>query len=275
VPQAAATITGTLNSVPNTTFDLHFYYCSQPCGASGRQFVDCRPTELFNGATLDQRTPNLVTTDANGLAPFSFALQLPGTATTGFINATATRQNTNDTSEFCPCNQIGACTFQVNPTAQTVPSAGGAFNFAVNATAGCNWTASRGANDWITINNGTGTGNGNVTFTVAANASPSHRNGAITVGTATHTVNQSGATNCTFQINPNGANFAAGGGQGTFAISTQAGCPWTANASENWINITAGVNGTGNGNVNFSVQQNASANQRTGFIFAGGQTFTI
>jgi hypothetical protein len=237
--------------------------------------VDCRPTELFNGATLDQRTPNLVTTNAQGLAPFTFALQLPTNATTGFVNCTATRQNTGDTSELSPCNQIGACTFQVNPTAQSVPSAGGNFNFAVTATAGCNWTASRGTNDWITINTGTGTGNGAVTFTVAANASATPRSGAITVGTATHTDNQSGATNCTFQINPTGANFAAAGGQGNFAISTQAGCQWAENASDNWITITAGANGTGNGNINYSVQQNASANPRTGFIFAGGQTYTI
>ena len=274
VPQAAVTITGVMNSIPNTTYDLHFYYCSQACGSGGVQHVNCRPTELFNGATLDQRTPNLVTTNANGLFNFSFAFQLPNNASTGFINATATRQNTADTSELSPCNQIGACTFQANPTAQTVPAAaGGPFNFAVNATAGCNWTASRGANDWITITSGSGTGNGTVTFTVAANASTNSRNGAITVGTATHTVTQSGATNCTYQINPNGANFGAAGGSGSFAITTQTGCQWTANASDNWITVNA--NGTGNGNIGYTVAANSSTNQRTGFIFAGGQTYTI
>src|SRR5262249_5005392 len=152
-------------------------------------------------------------------------------------------------------------------------AAGGNFNFSVIAANGCNWTASRGANDWINITAGSGSGNGTVSYSVAANPSASARQGAITVGNATYTVSQSGTT-CTYQLSSNGTNIGAAGGNGSFSITTQNGCSWTANPSDNWITITAGASGTGNGTVNFSVAANPG-NQRTGSIVAGGQTFTI
>src|SRR5207244_12688899 len=52
-------------------------------------------------------------------------------------------------------------------------------------------------------------------------------------------------------------------------------CPWTA-ASNNgdWLTVTSGSSGTGNGSVTFSAAANSGA-ARSGTLTIGGQTFTV
>jgi hypothetical protein len=58
-------------------------------------------------------------------------------------------------------------------------------------------------------------------------------------------------------------------------VSTQAGCTWNATANNNWIHVTGGASGTGNGTVSYSVDANGGSSSRTGTITAAGRTFTI
>ena len=63
----------------------------------------------------------------------------------------------------------------------------------MNATSGCNWTAtvSSSASSWITITSGaSGSGNGTVTYAVAGNSSASSRTGTMTIAGQTFTVTQ-------------------------------------------------------------------------------------
>jgi len=87
-------------------------------------------------------------------------------------------------------------------------------------------------------------------------------------------INLGGGT-CTYSLSPTSANYGASGGNGTFSVSTQAGCTWTATANNGWIHITGGASGTGSGTVSYSVDANGSSSSRTGTITAGGRTFTI
>jgi hypothetical protein len=70
-------------------------------------------------------------------------------------------------------------------------------------------------------------------------------------------VNFSGAVTCTYSVTPvSTQSFPAGGGAGSFNITTQAGCPWSAiSLSPSWLTITNG-GGSGNGTVTYNVAAN-------------------
>jgi hypothetical protein len=168
--------------------------------------------------------------------------------------------------------QGGACATSINPPSQSLPAtAGGGTAVAVSA-AGCSWTATT-TTPWITITGGvSGTGNGSVTFTVAANPG-SGRTGTISIGTNTHTVTQAGS--CATTIAPPSQSMPAGGGAATsITVTAAGGCNWTATPSQNWITITAGASGTGNGTVALSVAANTGP-ARTATVTIAGQTHTV
>ena len=53
------------------------------------------------------------------------------------------------------------------------------------------------------------------------------------------------------------------------------GCAWTAVSTVPWITVTKGGNGSGGGNVEFTVDANATGAARSGTITIGGQVFTV
>ncbi|HWP43423.1 MAG TPA: S-layer homology domain-containing protein, partial [Blastocatellia bacterium] len=73
---------------------------------------------------------------------------------------------------------------------QTLTATGGSDSF--NVSASCNWTATSNV-PWITVTSGSGTGDGAVSYTVAANTSPSPRTGTITIAGQAFTVYQGAA----------------------------------------------------------------------------------
>ncbi len=88
----ASTITGTLRSVPATSFRLEFF--STPWADGNRVRLGYGPGETYLGSVV-------VTTDANGQKPFIASGLAPYDATQRFmISATATNLTTGDTSPF-------------------------------------------------------------------------------------------------------------------------------------------------------------------------------
>ncbi len=168
------------------------------------------------------------------------------------------------------------CTYAINPTSQNFIAGGGTGSVNVTAGATCAWTATSNA-AWITITFGSnGTGNGTVTFLVDANQSTSQRQGTMTIAGQTFTVTQAGETpTCAYAINPTSQSFTSGGGNGTVAVTADAGCNWAAASNDAWITITSGASGTGNGTVTFSVDANQSTSQRQGTMTIAGLTFTV
>jgi len=77
---------------------------------------------------------------------------------------------------------------------------------------------------------------------------------------------------CTYSINPIEMDFDAGSHSNNFNVTTQNDCTWTADSSDSWIHTIS--SGTGNGTVNFTIDENAGL-ARTGTISVEGQTFTI
>lgn len=168
------------------------------------------------------------------------------------------------------------CNFALNPaTVNLGATAGAGQTFAVNVGANCPWNAATSDN-WITITGGTGNGGGTVTFSVASNPAANNRVGTITVGGQALTVNQGGtAQNCNYVLNPTNAQLGATAAvNNTFGVAAPAGCQWTAATNDNWINITGGINGAGNGTVTYSLNANTGA-ARNGTITVQGQNFTV
>jgi len=169
--------------------------------------------------------------------------------------------------------QAGACVSTIDPTSQAAPAAGGtAAPVAVTSPAGCDWSATT-ATSWLTITNGaSGTGNGTVEFQVAENIGPA-RTGTLSIAGRTHTVNQ--ASGCAVSIDSSSASFSSLGGAGTpIAVSAASGCAWTATTAANWITVTSGASGSGNGAVTYVVGLNLGG-AREATIVIGGKTFTV
>ena len=84
-----------------------------------------------------------------------------------------------------------------------------------------------------------------------------------------------GTAACTYDIAPTTQNVGEAGGTGSIAVTSAAGCEWTAVANQSWIHVTSGGTGSGNGSVGYSVDANSSTSARTGTIVVQGRTFTI
>ena len=84
-----------------------------------------------------------------------------------------------------------------------------------------------------------------------------------------------GGGECNQAITPTSQAFDYLGGAGTVAVSTPAGCAWTAQSHDEWITITTGASGSGPGTVTYTVAVNASGARRTGTLTVAGQTHTV
>ncbi len=166
--------------------------------------------------------------------------------------------------------QQDGCTFALDRDQQTFPSAGGSGTAVVSAAAGCGWSSTSAA-PWITISGAaSGSGNGQVQFTVAAYTGPA-RDGVLTVRGARLTIAQ--ASGCTYSAAATGQSLSSGGGSGTVAVTTGAGCPWNATTNAEWIHLSP-ASGTGPEQVRFTATANSGPPRSTTLIVAG-QSFTL
>lgn len=146
----------------------------------------------------------------------------------------------------------------------------------------CSYITVRSNDSWITL---TGTSpEQRYTFSVAPNTGPA-RTGTISIiintrvntyqKIGTLTVNQAaGQSNCTYSISAVPYVFYLEGGARTIDVTTQPGCAWQAIPSNDWITITSGQSGSGNGTVNYSVSIN-NGDARMGTINISGRIIEI
>ncbi len=79
---------------------------------------------------------------------------------------------------------------------------------------------------------------------------------------------------CAYSITPANQNFGAAGGIGSVSVTSPTGCGWTANALQNFVNVTAGGSGAGSGTVTYLVGANLGQ-ARTATITIAGLTFSV
>ena len=165
-----------------------------------------------------------------------------------------------------------ACSYSISPAQQAFGYAGGTGFVSVTADSGCMWNSWSNV-AWITLTaNASGAGNGTVRYLVATNAGGA-RSGTLTIGTQTFTVNQDAFT-CSYSISPSSASVVSAGGSGSFAVVAASGCGWVASSDSGWIQISAGISGSGDGTVYFDVHANTGA-ARSGRISVQEQIFTV
>jgi hypothetical protein len=200
----------------------------------------------------------------NGVVVFSAAAN-PAAARSGTM--TIGGQSLTVTQQAAPC------AFSISPTSLTVAAGGGTGAAAITTGATCGWTASAGAT-WITITGAaSGTGNGTITFAVAAN-SGSQRTGTLTIAGQTFTITQDAP--CSYSISPTSQTIGAAAAGGAISVTAGALCAWSAASSNpEWLTITEGASGSGNGQVKFAATANTTGADRSAIITIAGQSFAL
>ena len=83
---------------------------------------------------------------------------------------------------------------------------------------------------------------------------------------------------CTYSLSETSKSFGPISSSGSVAVTTGTGCTWnaaSATGNSDWITVTSGSIGSGNGTVNYSVSANANIASRTGTITVAGKTYTV
>jgi hypothetical protein len=107
------------------------------------------------------------------------------------------------------------------------------------------------------------------TYTIEVTSSRSNVTGSYTVSLT------SGTVGCSYGIVPSSQSFNSTGGTRSIAVTTGGACAWTAITDANWVTISGGNSGTGNGTVNYTVATNTSSSPRTANLFVAGLVFPI
>jgi hypothetical protein len=83
------------------------------------------------------------------------------------------------------------------------------------------------------------------------------------------------ASPCTWTFSPPNHVFDANGGNGNvLVILNGGGCTWTAVSNADWITVTAGASGAGDGLLQFIVPPNPGP-PRTGTLTVAGLTYVV
>lgn len=167
-----------------------------------------------------------------------------------------------------------ACAFSVLPTSAAIGATGGPLRFTVTSLSGCTWSATSSV-PWAVVTGGaTGSGTGDVGVEVSPN-SGAPRSGTVTIAGVAVTIAQGGGgAACAYNVSLSSSAFGAQGGNGTAAVTTAAGCEWTAASNQSWLVVGGPAGGSGNGTVTFSVSANTGP-ARSASLTIGGQGFTV
>ncbi len=165
------------------------------------------------------------------------------------------------------------CQVALASSATTLTATGGTLTVQVTTTPECTWTAAAEAN-WIAASGPTsGQGNGEVPFQIPANPTPAMRQGDILVNDARLRVQQEAAL-CQFAVAPPRQAAAADGGGGEFAVTTAAGCAWSALSESPWITIAGAGSGNGSGAARYTAAPNTGP-ARSGRLIIAGQAVLV
>ena len=166
------------------------------------------------------------------------------------------------------------CSFTLNANNPFQPAAGGTGSIGISsAGVGCSWVADSNA-EWLSVTPFSGTGNGNLGFTVAGNGSNSARSATLTIAGQNLIVNQSGLV-CSYTLRSSSGTSTSAGGPSAIGVIAAAGCPWTASTAAPWITLSNGTSFSGAADLQFSVQANTTASQRTGLLTVAGQIYSF
>ncbi len=80
---------------------------------------------------------------------------------------------------------------------------------------------------------------------------------------------------CTYAAAPVSQSVPVAGGAGNVTVTASGGCTWNATSNANWLTITAGASGTGNGTVSFNAAANTATTPRSATLLVAGTNVTV
>jgi hypothetical protein len=171
------------------------------------------------------------------------------------------------------------CSPLLSPSGASVGPAGTeAASFQAETT--CPWTAVPSA-PWIEITGGDNVeGSGSVQYRVEANPVAEARSGRIAVGGSEFLVVQGagdddGGAACLVVIT-SGAVGSEGAEEMPITVeASDPECAWVAFSASNWITVTSGSEGSGDGMVTIAVEPNREFSARTGLLSIAGRSHSI
>ncbi|MEA2240161.1 MAG: hypothetical protein QOC81_4885 [Thermoanaerobaculia bacterium] len=130
-----------------------------------------------------------------------------------------------------------------------------------------------GGLNWVTSSQGPD----DVAVDEVAFVTGSERLLAATHGRGLWTADTSGVA-CLYRLSPASGSFPNASATGSFNVIADPRCSWTAvvdAAASQWLHVTSGLSGTGNGIVSFTVDANTTGHTRSAAITVGGQRFVV
>lgn len=80
---------------------------------------------------------------------------------------------------------------------------------------------------------------------------------------------------CVYVVSPTSASFNGNGGSATIAISSAAGCGWTAKSESDWLKFSGSTQGSGDGKVTYNVDPNPEEKARNGTLVVAQQDIAV
>ena len=102
-------------------------------------------------------------------------------------------------------------------------------------------------------------------FAIAGSMALAGCGSSVSTSTSPSTISK-----CAVAFDAPAAPLPALGGGGAISVKAARECPWTAEANDPWLSITAGRSGQGDGTVEFAVAPNGDPVMRTGGIMLNG-----
>ncbi len=218
---------------------------------------------LPNGLTLSPSGTISGTPTATGVSSFT----VKATDDTGATNTAATSITINN--PIPSIANLSTVSAMAGSAGFTLTVNGSGF---VNGASTVQWGGDPRSTAFVSANQLTATINtadlaGTGTFNVTVvNAAP----GGGTSSNAPFAV----IANCSYLLSASSDGAPLTASTGSVSVTAPIGCSWTAASNSNFLNITSGASGSGNGTVGYSVAANTGST-RSGTLTIAGQIFTV
>ena len=212
-------------------------------------------------------TENPVNGTGNGIVTVNVAQNLSINQRSGTITVSG-----GDITRTITITQLASPPFlTVSPSDTSVSNNSGSIILTVNSN--ISWSVSD-TSSWLTENPVNGTGNGTVTVNVDQNLSINQRSGTITVsgGDITRTITITQLASAPFLI-VNPSDTIIGNNSGSIKLTIASNISWSVSDTSSWLTENP-INGTGNGTVQVTIEQNLTTNQRLGKVTVTGGDIT-
>jgi hypothetical protein len=179
---------------------------------------------------------------------------------------------------FTVTQDAAPCRFDVAPAAVSIGHLGGRVTVHLSTIEGCSWTTTT-SHPWLRVVSGSG-GETSAALELAIDSNTgAERSAALSVATLVVAVSQAAGPNdrteCRFSLDPGGRTIPAAGGNGSFRVSTLAGCAWSPLTDQPWITILSSRNVVGSSDVLYRVDPNPSTTVRSAVITGGTRRHVV